>query len=137
MATMSTFHRPIDARTHLAMAALGGMVVVSSALIFRSHAVLVDVLLSHWTIAANLLAGSLSLAVSLPTMLIGFARYSRDGSFQVPRSRRRTVLAMAACSVAGTLIGASWLGVVPGSVLLPLLALILVASALKIWRHDT
>jgi hypothetical protein len=27
------------------------------------------------------LAGSLSLAVSLPTMLIGFARYSRDQSF--------------------------------------------------------
>ena len=27
------------------------------------------------------LAGSLSLAVSLPTMLVGFARYSRDQSF--------------------------------------------------------
>jgi uncharacterized protein len=31
------------------------------------------------------LAGSLSLAVSLPTMLVGFARYSRDQSFQVLR----------------------------------------------------
>ena len=30
------------------------------------------------------LAGSLSLAVSLPTMLVGFARYSRDRSFAVP-----------------------------------------------------
>ncbi len=29
------------------------------------------------------LAGSLSLAVSLPTMLVGFVRYSRDGSFVV------------------------------------------------------
>src|ERR1700737_4408917 len=29
------------------------------------------------------LAGSLSLAVSLPTMLIGFTRYSRDQSFSV------------------------------------------------------
>ena len=29
------------------------------------------------------LAGSLSLAVSLPTMLVGFARYSRDQSFAV------------------------------------------------------
>ena len=29
------------------------------------------------------LAGSLSLAVSLPTMIIGFTRYSRDQSFQV------------------------------------------------------
>lgn len=270
---MSTPQRPIDARTHLALAALSGMVVgvlggliglggaefrlpllialfdfvaleavivnkaislvvVSSALIFRSHAVPVDVLLSHWTIAANLLAGSLvgawwgaswatraptqtlhrwmsvllvgiaaalllnhglpvdgapgleggsrwvagiaagfgigivasllgvaggelliptivllfgadiklagslSLLVSLPTMLIGFARYSRDGSFQVLRARRPTVLAMAAGSVVGTLIGASLLGVVPGIALLPLLALILVASAVKVWRHD-
>jgi hypothetical protein len=29
------------------------------------------------------LAGSLSLAVSLPTMLVGFARYSRDQSISV------------------------------------------------------
>ncbi|GAA4226962.1 hypothetical protein GCM10023075_28750 [Streptosporangium album] len=28
-------------------------------------------------------AGSLSLLVSLPTMLVAFARYSRDGSFAV------------------------------------------------------
>ena len=33
-------------------------------------------------------AGSLSLAVSLPTMLIGFARYSRDASFQVLHRNR-------------------------------------------------
>jgi hypothetical protein len=31
--------------------------------------------------AAIKLAGSLSLAVSLPTMLVGFAHYSRDRSF--------------------------------------------------------
>ncbi|MFD3804895.1 hypothetical protein ACFWTC_14965 [Streptomyces sp. NPDC058619] len=30
-------------------------------------------------------AGSLSLLVSLPTMLVAFARYSRDGSFAVLR----------------------------------------------------
>lgn len=83
------------------------------------------------------LAGSLSLAVSLPTMAVGFARYSRDGSFVVLRSRRSTVLAMAGGSVVGTLIGASLLGVVLGTVLLPILAVILVASALKIWRHDS
>ena len=35
------------------------------------------------------LAGSLSLAVSLPTMLVGFARYSRDRSFVVLGENRR------------------------------------------------
>lgn len=81
------------------------------------------------------LAGSLSLAVSLPTMVVAFARYSLDGSFKVLRTRRAFVLTMAAGSVAGTAVGASLLGVVPGSVLLPVLALILLASAWKVWRH--
>ena len=82
------------------------------------------------------LAGSLSLVVSLPTMIVGFTRYSRDGSFAVLQARRPTVLAMAAGSVLGTFIGAALLGVVPGHVLLPMLAMLLVASAWKIWRHD-
>ena len=41
-------------------------------------------------------AGSLSLIVSLPTMLVAFARYSRDGSFSVLRHNRSFVATMAA-----------------------------------------
>lgn len=82
------------------------------------------------------LAGSLSLAVSLPTMLVGFARYSRDRSFTVLGENLPFVLVMAAGSVAGTFIGGLLLGIVPGTVLLPLLSLILLVSAIKIWRHS-
>ncbi len=81
------------------------------------------------------LAGSLSLAVSLPTMLVGFARYSRDRSFVVLGKNRRFVLLMAAGSVFGSFIGGRLLGLVPTPVLLPLLAVILVLSAVKVWRH--
>jgi uncharacterized membrane protein YfcA len=81
------------------------------------------------------LAGSLSLAVSLPTMLVGFARYSRDRSFVVLGENRRFVLVMAAGSIVGSFIGGRLLGLVPNSVLLPLLAVILVLSAFKVWRH--
>ena len=81
------------------------------------------------------LAGSLSLAVSLPTMLMGFARYSRDRSFVVLGRNRRFVLVMAAGSVAGTFLGGRLLGLVPGAVLLPGLAAILLVSAVKVWRH--
>jgi uncharacterized membrane protein YfcA len=81
------------------------------------------------------LAGSLSLAVSLPTMLAGFTRYSRDRSFAVLRQNRQFVLIMALGSVAGTFIGGRLLGVVPGVVLLPLLAAILIVSAVKVWRN--
>lgn len=81
------------------------------------------------------LAGSLSLAVSLPTMLVGFARYSRDRSFVVLRENSRFVLVMAAGSIMGSFVGGRLLGLVPNAVLLPLLAVILVLSALKVWRH--
>jgi uncharacterized membrane protein YfcA len=81
------------------------------------------------------LAGSLSLAISLPTMLTGFARYSRDRSFVVLRENRHFVLLMAAGSIAGALFGGLLLGVVPTALLLPLLAAILLLSAIKIWRH--
>jgi uncharacterized membrane protein YfcA len=81
------------------------------------------------------LAGSLSLAVSLPTMLVGFARYSRDRSFIVLTQNRRFVLVMAAGSILGSFIGGRLLGVVPNAVLLPLLAVILVLLAVKVWKH--
>jgi len=81
------------------------------------------------------LAGSLSLAVSLPTMIVGFTRYSRDQSFAVIRSNRRFLLVMAAGSILGAFIGGQLLGIVPSGLLLPGLALILVISAIKVWRH--
>lgn len=81
------------------------------------------------------LAGSLSLAVSLPTMLVGFARYSRDRSFAVLSENIRFVLVMAAGSIVGSFIGSRLLGLVPNTVLLPLLAVILVLSAVKVWGH--
>lgn len=81
------------------------------------------------------LAGSLSLAVSLPTMIVGFFRYSRDGSFRVLRENRPLVATMAVGSILGAALGAALLGIVSSGLLLPCLALILVISAWKIWRH--
>ena len=82
------------------------------------------------------LAGSLSLAVSLPTMLVGFTRYSRDQSFSVIRRNWAFLLVMAAGSIVGTFIGGLLLGIVRNGVLLPTLAAILLISAVKIWRHE-
>ena len=81
------------------------------------------------------LAGSLSLAVSLPTMLVSFARYSQDRSFAVIGQNKVFMALMAAGSIAGSFIGAQLLGIVPNVVLLPALALILLLSAVKVWRH--
>lgn len=81
------------------------------------------------------LAGSLSLAVSLPTMIVGFTRYSRDDSFSVLGRNRLFLFIMAMGSILGTFIGGLLLGVAPSAVLLPALAIILVLSAVKVWRH--
>lgn len=81
------------------------------------------------------LAGSLSLAISLPTMIVGFARYSRDNSFGVLGVNKNFVAVMAFGSVVGTFIGGRLLGLVPDYVLLPALAAILVISAWKVWHH--
>jgi uncharacterized membrane protein YfcA len=81
------------------------------------------------------LAGSLSLAVSLPTMLVGFARYSQDRSFAVLGESRRFVVVMAVGSIAGSFIGGRLLGLVPSPVLLPVLGVILVLSAVRVWRY--
>lgn len=80
-------------------------------------------------------AGSLSLVVSLPTMLVAFARYSRDGSFAVLRANLRFTVTLAAGSIAGALLGGLLLGVIPDLVLMPALALILLISAVKVARH--
>lgn len=81
------------------------------------------------------LAGSLSLAVSLPTMIVSFTRYSRDQSFTVLTRNRLFVLAMAAGSIVGSFVGGLLLGIVPSLILLPILAAILVVSAIKVWGH--
>jgi uncharacterized membrane protein YfcA len=80
-------------------------------------------------------AGSLSLAVSLPTMLVAFARYSRDQSFAVLAANRTFLVAMAAGSVLGTVAGGLLLGVVPDLLIVPLLAALLLVSSIKVWKH--
>lgn len=81
------------------------------------------------------LAGSLSLAISLPTMIVGFARYSQDQAFSVLQGHKPFVLTMALGSIVGAAIGGQLLGVIPSPILLPALAAILLISAVKVWRH--
>jgi uncharacterized protein len=81
------------------------------------------------------LAGSLSLAISLPTMLVGFARYSRDDSFSVLGRNLGFVGLMALGSVIGVAIGGQLLGIVPEAILLPVLVTVLLVSSIKVWRH--
>lgn len=82
------------------------------------------------------IAGSLSLAVSLPTMLVAFARFSKDKSFAVLGQNKPFLITMTLGSITGTVIGGLLLGVVPSLVLIPLLVLLLLLSSIKVWNHD-
>jgi len=81
------------------------------------------------------LAGSLSLLISLPTMVVGFVRYRESAAFAVLRTHRALLLSMAAGSLVGALLGGLLLGVVPTDGLGLMLALILAISAWKVFRH--
>lgn len=82
------------------------------------------------------LAGSLSLAISLPTMLVGFIRYSQSGSFGVLGREKPLFFGMTAGSFIGAIIGGLAIGFIAPSWLIVALAVILLISAYKIFQHS-
>lgn len=82
-------------------------------------------------------AGSLSLAVSLPTMIVGFARYSSSDAFRVLKDERRLAGFMLAGSLIGAALGATLLGLVESRWLSVGLGLILLVSAIKTFQHSS
>ena len=81
------------------------------------------------------LAGSLSLVVSLPTMIVGFARYSGSDAFAVLRHERHLFRWMVAGSILGAGLGGLLLGLVPSRLLIGFLGIILLISAVKTFQH--
>ena len=78
------------------------------------------------------LAGSLSLAVSGPTIIVGLAKYRAQG--RLTRLPVGFVLLMSAGSIVGALVGSYLLGYVSPSILQVVLGGILLLSAFKLWQ---
>ena len=95
---------------------------------------LIPTILLIWGLDIKL-AGSLSLAVSFPTMFVGFARYSRADAFKVVKRERPLLIWMSAGSIVGAGLGGLLLGIVPGDLLVPLLGVVLLVSAIKVFQH--
>ena len=131
---LGSWDLPLLVRTVAGVAAGVGIGVVAALMGVAGGELLIPTIVLLFAVDIKV-AGSLSLMVSLPTMLVAFARYSRDSSFAVLRTERAFVLTMAAGSVAGTLLGGALLGVVPAAVLVPLLVGLLLLSAWKVWHH--
>jgi len=80
------------------------------------------------------LAGSLSLLISLPTVLMGLWRYSRQAVFGQVQAQLGLVTWMALGSILGAYLGSLLLPYAPGVFLQVLLGFILLFSAYRIWR---
>lgn len=81
------------------------------------------------------LAGSLSLAISLPTMVVAFFRYSKHQSFEVVHELKSFIIVMGVGSVVGAFIGSRLLGLVSSEVLVLFLCVILLIASYKTYRH--
>lgn len=133
--TVGTLSLPLWAQVPLGVVAGFGIGVVAAIMGVAGGELLIPTIVLLFAVDIKT-AGSLSLLVSLPTMLVAFARYSRDGSFAVLGANRRFTLVMAAGSIAGAMLGGLLVGVFSDLVLIPALAVILLVSSVKLARHD-
>lgn len=81
-------------------------------------------------------AGTASLLISLPTVAVGLIRYASRGTFPEREALSGTVFPMGLGSILGAILGGFFVGLISGSMLKQGLGFILIASALRIFRHQ-
>ena len=120
----------------LAVAVVCGLVIglISSLLGVAGGEVIIPTLL--FVFGADIVAaGTASLLISLPTVAVGVARHTRRGVLSDRSDRRRTITPMGIGSVIGAIIGGLLVGIAPQSAIKLVLGLILIYSALRVFRH--
>jgi len=80
-------------------------------------------------------AGTASLAISLPTVVMGLWRQGSFGLRPTADELTRLVLPMSASSIVGAVVGAMLVAFVPGSSLKGVLGLVIVWSAVRLRAH--
>jgi uncharacterized protein len=81
------------------------------------------------------LAGSLSLAISIPTIMMGLLKYRSQQRLKEVASEHKFIVSMASGSILGAFVGSNLLKYVSGSLLYLILGTILLLSALKLANH--
>lgn len=129
-------HLLMSPLAHAALGGAAGLVIGMFAAVMgvAGGELLIPTIVLLWGVDVKL-AGSLSLLISLPTMLVGFLRYRESAAFVVLRQQRVLLLSMAAGSLLGAVVGGLLVGLVPTEGMGLLLALILMVSAWKVFLH--
>ncbi len=126
---------PATALVILIAAAAGvGIGIVSSLLGVAGGELLIPTLVLLYGLDVRI-AGTLSLAISLPTLGVSLYRLSRMHRTTDRATVRHLALWMAWGSVLGALVGAALLGIVDPGLLSVLLAVVLLASAVRLFGH--
>ena len=81
-------------------------------------------------------AGTLSLLISMPTMLVGLTRHRALGGFRWSGDAERVVIPMALGTVVGSAAGALLVVFIPSIVVKVLLGCVLIGSALRVFRAN-
>ena len=79
-------------------------------------------------------AGTLSLLISMPTMVVGLARHRALGGFDGAHSVARVVVPMALGTVLGSATGGMLVALVPSGAIKLVLGSVLIASALQVFK---
>ncbi len=81
-------------------------------------------------------AGTASLLISLPTVLVGVLKYSSQGAFANRISITNTIVPMGIGSIIGAIVGGLLVGLIPAAILKVILGVILNLSVFKVF-HKT
>lgn len=117
----------------LMVAVLCGVLIgiVSSLLGVAGGEVIIPILILIFGIDVKL-AGTLSLIISLPTMVVGITRHAKNKMYTVKSEIRSLVIPMGIASIIGASIGAILLIYAPSQLLKIMLGLLLIFTSIKL-----
>jgi len=110
-----------------------GIGMISSLLGVAGGELLIPVIVLLYGVDIKL-AGTLSLAISFPTLLIGIYKYHKNRRLQEVYGFKEVLVFMAIGSIIGAFLGSLFVGIVPSSALEIGLGIILLLSAYKIFK---
>ena len=124
----------MDSLGQALLGSLAGLIIgaVSSILGVAGGELIIPVLVFAFGVSVKA-AGTLSLLISLPTILVGLWRHTSRGIALAPGDLSALVVPMAIGSIVGATVGALLVAYVPSSLITFLLGLVLIASALKVF----